>query len=54
MKDRDNMVEQAWLDDGDVVITDTMMKNFEKLITLAEWLGKTHPEILKEYHEQNG
>jgi len=43
------MVEQVWLDDGDSVITDTMMKNFEDLISIVKWINEKHPEIIKEY-----
>ena len=43
------MVEEAWLDKGDVILPEEAHKYFLELIEFYEWMQNNHMDIINEY-----
>lgn len=48
------MVEQAWLDEDDVVVNKIVLDNFEKMQQMIKWINDNYPEIIDSYNKQKG
>ena len=46
------MVENVWVEDGDVVISGQTFEKYLGMINFVKWMNKKHPKIVAKYKEE--